>query len=100
MAYVNAERLGPRKSYSHSEVLSLVAPNSAHAGNMHLTTFQAHQDKLLPEDDPRCADSSSRRLISVVNHWLQDVTPGAQLELETVQDADAIIAGFFVWPTR
>ena len=93
MAYVNAERLGPRKSYSHSEVFARRAKLGTR-GEYALNYLSAHQDQLLPEDDPRCADSSSRRLISVVNHWLQDVTPGAQLELETVQDADAIIAGF------
>ena len=93
MAYVNAERLGPRKSYSHSEVFARRAKLGTR-GEYALNYLSAHQDQLLPEDDPRCADSSSRRLISVVNHWLQDVAPGAQLELETVQDADAIIAGF------
>ena len=93
MAYVNAERLGPRKSYNHSEVFARRAKLGAR-GEYALNYLSARQDQLLPEDDPRCADSSSRRLINIVNHWLQDVTPGAQLELETVQDADAIIAGF------
>ena len=35
-----------------------------------------------------------RRLIDVVDHWLQDVSPGAHLQLRAVSDADTVIAGF------
>lgn len=93
MAYVNAERLGPRKSYSHSEVFARRAKLGVR-GEFAMNYLLAQQDKLLSEDDPRCAGSSSRRLFNIVDHWLQQVTPGAHLELEAVQHADAIIAGF------
>ena len=36
----------------------------------------------------------SGRLLDVVDFWLQEVTPGVHLQLETIQDADAILAGF------
>ena len=35
-----------------------------------------------------------RHLIEIIDHWIQEVTPGAHLQLETIQDADAILAGF------
>ena len=34
------------------------------------------------------------KLLDVLDHWLQQVTPGVHLELEAVREADAIIAGF------
>ena len=52
------------------------------------------QNDILPEDDPRQVGSSGQRFIDVVDHWLQDVSPGAHLQLRAVFDADAVIAGF------
>ena len=49
------------------------------------------------EGDPRCFDLPEHRehsLMAVVNHWLQGVTPGVRVELETVPAADSLIAGF------
>ena len=59
-----------------------------------LNYLNLHQDERLPDDDPRYPDARSGRLIRVVNRWLQEVTPGAELQLETVSAADALIAGF------
>ncbi len=93
LIYVNAERVGPRKFYDHSEVFARRGDLGAR-GEYTLNYLSARQDETLPSTDPRCPDLPSRRLIEVVDHWLQEVTPGAHLQLETVQDADAIIAGF------
>ena len=55
----------------------------------------AHQDRAMDSTDPRCLESSvGRRLLSVVDRWLQEITPGAHVGLEEVRDADAVIAGF------
>ena len=59
-----------------------------------LNYLNMKQNELLAEDDPRCAASSSHRVIDVLDEWLQEISPGAHLQLETVRAADALIAGF------
>lgn len=93
MIYVNAERIGPRKFYQHSEVRARHGHIGIH-GEYALNYLASAQDQLMPKGDPRCENASIRRLLGIVGYWLQEVSPGAQLKLETVTDADAIIAGF------
>lgn len=93
LVYVNAERIGPRKLYPLSGVLARHGDFGA-SGEYAWNYLNLHQDVLLPEDDPRCIGSVGRRLSNIVDQWLQDVCPGAHLELEAVPDADAVIAGF------
>ena len=91
--YVNAERVGPRKSYRLSDVKAWghdFGASCEYAWNY----LNHHQNELLNEDDPRCVERGRRRLLDVVDQWLQDVSPGVHLQLEEVMDADAIIAGF------
>ena len=92
-ANVEAERIGPRKSYPLSEVQAR-RRNLGGRGEYAWNYLQEHQDDLLDAADPRRADGSGRRLVEVVDQWLQDVSPGAHLHLESVQAADAVIAGF------
>ena len=93
VVYVNAERVGPRKLYPLSDVLARsgdFGPNGDHTWN-----FLVHrQHEALAVDDPRLGTSGRRQLLSVVDDWLQDVSPGAHLELETIAAADALMAGF------
>ena len=93
LVYVEAERLGPRKSYPLSEMLARRGDLGGR-GEYTWNYLYEHQDALLPTDDPRRADAPGRRLVDVVDHWLQDVSPGARLELESIPAADAVIAGF------
>ena len=93
LAYVNAERIGPRKFHHQSEVFARRG-NLGARGEYTLNYLSTRQDDVLSSTDPRCPDLPSRRLGEVVDYWLQQVTPGARLQLETIQDADAIIAGF------
>lgn len=93
MVYVNAERPGPRKSYPISYVHAVrgdFGPNGEYAWNY----LNQHQDDLLKKDDPRSVRSGSLRLLDVVNLWLQNISPGVNLELDAVMSADAIIPGF------
>ena len=93
LVYVQAERIGPRKSYPLSEVSARrgdLRPSGEFAWNY----LNERQDTLLDADDPRCEGNPGHRLIDIVDHWLQDVSPGAHLELESVAAADAVIAGF------
>lgn len=93
LTYVNAERIGPRKLYHHSEV-SARQGNLGARGEYTLNYLSDRQDETLSSTDPRSLDLASRRLGEVIDYWLQEVTPGAHLQLETVPDADAILAGF------
>ena len=91
--YVPAERIGPRKSYSLSEVAAR-RDDLGSCGEYTLNYLNDHRNDPLPADDPRCADAAGRRLVNVVDHWLQDVSPGAHLQLEAVPTADAVLASF------
>ncbi len=89
LVYVSAERIGPRKFYSHSEVLARrgdLGTRGEYAANY----LHAQQDDTLSSSDPRCPDLPSRSLRGVIDHWLREVAPGAHLHLE----ADAMIAGY------
>ena len=91
--YVNAERVGPRKFYPLSDVLARrgdFGPRGEHTWNF----LSHHQHDTLAADDPRLGTSGRRQLLSVVDDWLQEVSPGAHLELETIAAADALVAGF------
>ena len=93
LLYVDAERVGPRKSYPLSE--SLASRGDFGTSSEYALNFlNLHQNDRLPVEDPRCLYRRSHRLIEVVNLWLQEVTPGARLQFETIQAADALIAGF------
>lgn len=91
--YVQAERVGPRKLYPLSEVAARRGELGVR-GEYAWNYLNDHRNELLPAEDPRCADASGRRLVDVVNHWLQDVSPGAHLQLEAVPAADAVLSGF------
>ena len=91
--YVQAERVGPRKSYPLSEVLARRGDLGAR-GEYAWNYLNDHAHDHLQADDPRRADAPGRRLVDVVDHWLQDVSPGAHLSLEAVMAADEVIAGF------
>lgn len=91
--YVAAERIGPRKFHEQSDAAALqgiVGARGEHAMNY----LDHHKNDLLPEGDPRRAGAGTLRHRDVVDHWLQKVTPGAELKIERIQDADALIGGF------
>ena len=91
--YIQAERVGPRKSYPLSEVAARRGELGAR-GEYAWNYLNDHRDDPLPVEDPRRADAPGHRLVDVVDHWLQDVSPGAHLQLEAVPAADAVLSGF------
>ena len=93
LIYVNAERLGPRKFHSLSAVLARHGTLGSR-GEYALNYLNSQRNEMLPINDPRYSGSHGRRLPDVVDYWLQTVTPGVHLQLETISDADAILAGF------
>lgn len=93
LVYVNAERAGPRKLYPFSDPLARhddFGSSAEYAWNY----LNTHKNDLLPEYDPRCPDANDRKLLNVVNYWLQNVSPGVSLQLDEVTLADVIILGF------
>ena len=93
LLYVGAERIGPRKWHDRSETFARRGELGAR-GEYALNYLDAHQTVSILTTDPRCGDSSNRKLPQVVDHWLQDVSPGAHLQIEAIPDADALIGGF------
>ncbi len=93
LVYVQADRTGPRKSYPLSEVLARRG-DFGRRGEYAWNYLNDHQNDALPAVDPRCGDGATRRLRGAVDHWLQDVSPGAHLQLESILAADAVLAGF------
>ena len=93
IVYVNAERVGPRKSYPLSEVLARRGDFGA-SGEYAWNYLSSHWNDLLPVGDPRHDPERRRRLLDVVDRWLQNVCPGARLRLDEVRAADAIIARY------
>ena len=93
LLYISAERIGPRKWYARSETSARRGELGAR-GEYALNYLEANQAVSLLTTDPRCGDSSKRRLPHVVDHWLQDVSPGAHLQVQAIPDADALIGGF------
>ena len=93
LVYVPAERVGPRKLYPLSEMMAELGEFGKHSELAWNVLYSRHGVHMLP-DDPRCADLNRRRLIDIVDYWLQDVSPGAHLRLQSIPDADAITPGF------
>ena len=91
--YVNAERVGPRKTYGLSET-SARGGDLGVRGEYALNYLSAYGDRVHADDDPRFEGCESRRLAAGIERWLDEVSPGAHLRLEPITDSDALIAGF------
>ena len=93
LIHVQADRLGSQKLYPLSEVQAEVGEfgrQSELAWNVH----HSRQNEQMRTTDPRCEGVPRRRHLDVLDHWIQDVSPGAHLEFTSVPDADAMTAGF------
>ena len=91
--YVNAERTGPQKLYPQSESFAQRGDLGIR-GEYTLNYLQAHTGESLLEHDPRCEGQPNRQLLNVVEHWLQEISPGVHLDLESIRNADALIGRF------
>ena len=89
LMYVNAERIGPRKIYDHSRGSTLGS-----RGEYALSYLNQHGSELLQDSDPRRRSDGGRTIRHVLDQWLQEISPGAHLDFDVREDADAIIAGY------
>ncbi len=93
LTFVSAERIGPRRFHGLTESRALLhdfGHNCEHALN-YLSHFQG---QLLTADDPRCRNQNQRRLLDVVDTWLQEISPGAHLQLRTLREAGLLLVGY------
>ncbi len=93
LAHVPAERVGPQKFYPLSKIAA-ERGEFGERGELAWNLLSERQDEQLLVDDPRRGGAPGRRLADILDHWLQDVSPGAHLGLRSLTDADAVIAGF------
>ena len=91
--YVNAERVGPRKSYSHSETLARHGDLGSR-GEYALNFLSERGNERLPAQDQRLAPATGRRVLDAIDHWVGEISPGAHLSFDQVVEADALLAGF------
>ena len=92
--YLHAERLGPRKilplSESHARELDVGV-----RGEYVLHVLMEHGQRItLQDSDPRKITSAAPSLISQVDAWLQEISPGVHLTIDAVRRADATLSGF------
>ena len=102
LVYVNAERVGPRKSYPRSDAKALAndfGANSEYAWS-YLYSSRDHYVFDYEEDDPRLVTSEgvwteNVKIPRFIGSWLRDIVGSdVRLQLSEVASADAIIAGF------
>ena len=91
--YIGADRIGPQKIYGLSTIFARLG-NLGLRGEYAMNYLNQCQNDFLDATDPRFPQQKRARLLEVVDYWLQEVTPGAHLQFETIPKADALVAGF------
>ncbi len=92
--YLNAERNGPRKSLPMIRSRDVLAPVGTR-GEYVLDTLLATQDThRISADDPRFVPADTERLRDQLGFWLNEVSPGAQLEITPIPLADLLVSAF------
>ena len=92
--YLSAERLGPRKSLPWSE--EQVSMTSLGSQGEHVLSFlAAYGSRRLKADDPRIKDHEKTQTVEgQVSAWLQETSPGANLEISEMREIDALAARY------
>ena len=93
LAYVSAERAGPRNMYpSSSDVVR--RDDIGYGGELAWSYLYNNRSLLFEENDLRCLGTGTPRLIDVTNQWLQSICPGARVELEHIEVAKGVAAKY------
>ena len=92
--YLSAERLGPRKFLPWSE--EQVSMRSLGVQGEHVLAFLSERGRDgLQNDDPRIKDHDrSLTVAAQVSAWLQETSPGANLEISELRQIDALSAQY------
>ncbi|WP_082849638.1 AAA family ATPase [Rhizobium anhuiense] len=93
--YLNAERYGPRKSLPVDDRRGRSFDLGKH-GEYVFDGLLHHQDQItLPSDDPRhLTGAPGDRLRDQVEAWLDEISPGVQLKVAGVSQADVAVGSF------
>ena len=91
--HIEAERIGPRKHYPLSETAARRGDMGSRS-ELTLSYWNSRQNHLLAEDDPRCSSLKAQNSSEIIDHWLGAVSPGAHLLIDTIPNADALLARF------
>jgi predicted ATPase len=91
--YLNAERIGPRKTHLLSETRARSCDLGA-KGEYVLNYLHSEARAPVAQADLRAKKSVPLQLGPQVDAWLQEVTRGVHIELEPIRAADAVIGGF------
>ena len=84
LIHLPAGRITPPRSFSSDRSRSSRQEDDLGGPREYARSFPNDQDEPLKADDPRCVHALGRRPRDVVDHWLQEVCPGAQFNLESV----------------
>lgn len=93
--YLNAERYGPRKALPVDDRHGRLFDLGKH-GEYVFDALLHHQDGItLPPEDPRSLpEAPGGRLRDQVEAWLNEISPGVQLEIAGVPRADMAVGSF------
>ena len=91
--YVNAERTGPQKLYPQSESFAQRGDLGTRS-EYTLNYLHVHQYESLEEHDSRCEGQPNRLVPTIVEHWLQEISPGVHFNIDPIRNADALIGKF------
>lgn len=91
--YINAERVGPRKSGAAS-MEARRDFNLGTKGEFALHALHEYRDSPMAPDDIRILNTQSSKLGDQVEAWLSEISPGVRLSSLAVQDADLVVGTF------
>jgi len=92
--YLQAERNGPRKYLpTKPDYKGRFSLGSKGEYVLHFLSEFGHSLSL-PETDPRWTSADGNRLIDQVTVWLDKISPGVNLSVETLAEADLVVGGF------
>lgn len=97
-AVVMADRTGPRSFYPSSHDLTHIETDKIELGRRGLLAWdniRRNQRAPVDQSDPRIPDGHQVQLLGeLVDSWLQSISPGSHLNLNEVEDANIVIAGY------
>ena len=91
--YVTADRVGPRVTYPMS-VFQDREDSFGMNGEMAWNRLSDQQWSLVDSQDPRLLGDVPQRILDVVNLWLQEISPGANIHIDKIASADQLLASF------
>ncbi len=93
LVYIDAERVGPRKTYPVSDVMARRLDFGSR-GEFAWNYLSSHRNDQLHSTDPRVLDRPTQGLLETANNWLTEICPGVRIRIDELTKADAVVTGF------